>query len=68
MASLWSLEGHPVLVGLSVHDNLAAAALMLSRRDADNEIEAALEIFPELTQSPFGSAHNFCPAARSRWW
>ncbi len=43
-----ALEGHPVLVGLSVHDNLAAAALMLSRRDADNEIEAALEIFPEL--------------------
>jgi branched-chain amino acid transport system ATP-binding protein len=43
-----ALEGHPVLVGLSVHDNLAAAALMHSRRDADNEIEAALQIFPEL--------------------
>ena len=42
------LEGHPVLIGLSVHDNLAAAALMHTRRDADREIEAALEIFPEL--------------------
>ncbi len=42
------LEGHPVLIGLSVRDNLAAAALMHTRRDADLEIEAALEIFPEL--------------------
>ena len=42
------LEGHPVLIGLSVRDNLAAAALMHTRRDADREIEAALEIFPEL--------------------
>jgi branched-chain amino acid transport system ATP-binding protein len=44
------LEGHPVLTGLSVRDNLAAAALMHSRRDAEHEIEAALEIFPELRQ------------------
>jgi branched-chain amino acid transport system ATP-binding protein len=42
------LEGHPVLIGLSVRDNLAAAALMHTRREADREIEAALEIFPEL--------------------
>jgi len=42
------LEGHPVLIGLSVRDNLAAAALMHSRRNAEREIEAALEIFPEL--------------------
>ena len=42
------LEGHPVLSGLSVRDNLAAAALMHSRRDAEREIEAALDIFPEL--------------------
>ena len=42
------LEGHPVLIGLSVRDNLAAAALMHPRREADREIEAALEIFPEL--------------------
>jgi branched-chain amino acid transport system ATP-binding protein len=42
------LEGHPVLVGLSVRDNLAAAALMHPRHEAEREIEAALEIFPEL--------------------
>jgi branched-chain amino acid transport system ATP-binding protein len=42
------LEGHPVLTGLSVRDNLAAAALMHSRHDADREIEAALDVFPEL--------------------
>jgi branched-chain amino acid transport system ATP-binding protein len=42
------LEGHPVLTGLSVRDNLAAAAMMHSRSDADREIAAALEIFPEL--------------------
>src|SRR3984885_7180634 len=42
------LEGHPVLIGLSVRDNLAAAALMHTRHEADREIEAALEIFPEL--------------------
>ena len=42
------LEGHPVLVGLSVRDNLAAAALMHPRLEADREIERALEIFPKL--------------------
>jgi branched-chain amino acid transport system ATP-binding protein len=42
------LEGHPVLTGLTVRDNLAAAALMHTRRDAEQEIEAALAIFPEL--------------------
>jgi branched-chain amino acid transport system ATP-binding protein len=41
------LEGHPILTGLSVRDNLAAAALMHTRREADREIEAALDIFPE---------------------
>jgi branched-chain amino acid transport system ATP-binding protein len=41
-------EGHPVLNNLSVVDNLHAAALMHSRRDADREVEAALEVFPEL--------------------
>jgi len=44
------LEGHPVLTGLSVRDNLTAAALMHARREADREIEAALEIFPELRE------------------
>ena len=63
------LEGHPVLTGLSVRDNLAAAALMHTRREADREIEAALEIFPELRkQRSRPAAQNFCPAARSRWW
>ena len=52
------LEGHPVLTGLSVHDNLAAAALMHTRRDADREIEAALEIFPELRQRLATAAQN----------
>lgn len=42
------LEGHPILVGLTVRDNLAAAALMHSRLEAEQEIEAALDIFPEL--------------------
>jgi branched-chain amino acid transport system ATP-binding protein len=42
------LEGHPVLTGLTVRDNLAAAAMMHNRRDAEREIEAALDIFPEL--------------------
>ena len=42
------LEGHPVLAGLSIRDNLAAAALMHPRRDAEREIERALDIFPEL--------------------
>ena len=42
------LEGHPVLIGLSVRDNLAAAAMMHPRREAEREIAAALDIFPEL--------------------
>ncbi len=42
------LEGHPVLSNISVIDNLRAAALMHSRREADQEVEAALEVFPEL--------------------
>jgi len=42
------LEGHPVLVGLSVRDNLAAAAMMHPRHEAEHEIAAALDIFPEL--------------------
>src|ERR1700691_748069 len=42
------LEGPPVLIGLSVRDNLAAAALMHSRRAGARENEAAIDIFPEL--------------------
>ena len=43
-------EGHPVLNDMSVRDNLRAAALMHSRQDADREVEAALEVFPELKE------------------
>jgi branched-chain amino acid transport system ATP-binding protein len=52
------LEGHPVLTGLSVRDNLAAAAMMHPRRDADHEIEAALETFPELRNRLSVAAQN----------
>lgn len=52
------LEGHPVLIGLSVRDNLAAAALMHTRRDADREVEAALDIFPELRSRLSTAAQN----------
>ena len=43
-------EGHPVLTDLTVLDNLRSAGLMLSRKDAEAEIVAALEIFPELRE------------------
>jgi branched-chain amino acid transport system ATP-binding protein len=41
-----------------VRDNLAAAALMHTRRQADREIEAALETFPELRNRLSTAAHN----------
>lgn len=43
-------EGHLVLNGLSVMDNLQAAGLMMPRAEAEREVDAALEIFPELKQ------------------
>jgi branched-chain amino acid transport system ATP-binding protein len=43
-------EGHPVLANLTVLDNLRAAGLMLPRAEVDREIEAALEVFPELKE------------------
>jgi len=43
-------EGHPVLANLTVLDNLRAAGLMLPRAMADREVEAALEVFPELKE------------------
>jgi branched-chain amino acid transport system ATP-binding protein len=52
------LEGHPVLIGLSVRDNLAAAAMMHPRHEADREIEAALETFPELRARLSTAAQN----------
>jgi branched-chain amino acid transport system ATP-binding protein len=41
-------EGHPVLAGLTVHDNLRAAGLMLPKAEGEQRIEEALELFPEL--------------------
>ena len=41
-------EGHPVLAGLSVHDNLRAAGLMLPKAVGERRIAEALELFPEL--------------------
>ncbi len=43
-------EGHPVLSGLNVLDNLRAAGLMFGRTHAEREVEAVLEIFPELKE------------------
>lgn len=43
-------EGHPVFANLTVLENLRAAGLMLPRAEADGEVEAALEIFPELKE------------------
>ncbi len=43
-------EGHPVLNNISVLDNLRAAALMHSRPAAGREVEAALDVFPELRE------------------
>jgi len=43
-------EGHPVLNNISVLDNLRAAALMHSRAEAEREVNAALDVFPELKE------------------
>jgi branched-chain amino acid transport system ATP-binding protein len=43
-------EGHPVLSNISVLDNLRAAALMHSRSEAEREVGAALDVFPELKE------------------
>jgi len=43
-------EGHPVLSNISVIDNLRAAALMHSRAEAEREVNAALDVFPELRE------------------
>jgi branched-chain amino acid transport system ATP-binding protein len=52
------LEGHPVLNNISVIDNLRAAALMHTRREAEREVEAVLEVFPELKQRLTLGAQN----------
>jgi len=51
-------EGHAVLVSLSVLDNLRAAALMHSRRDAEREVDAAFSLFPELAERRDVGAHH----------
>jgi branched-chain amino acid transport system ATP-binding protein len=43
-------EGHAVLPGLTVRDNLAAAALSLPRADAEAQVEAMMGLFPELRE------------------
>jgi branched-chain amino acid transport system ATP-binding protein len=52
------MEGHPVLNGISVIDNLRAAGMMLSRREADREVDAALALFPELRERLRITAEN----------
>jgi branched-chain amino acid transport system ATP-binding protein len=51
-------EGHPVLNGISVIDNLRAAGMMLPRREADREVDAALALFPELRERLRITAEN----------
>jgi branched-chain amino acid transport system ATP-binding protein len=43
-------EGHQVLGGLSVRDNLLVAALALPRRAVDRALARVLQIFPELSE------------------
>lgn len=42
-------EGHRVLTGLTVRENLDAAGSMLGRADLRESVSEALELFPELT-------------------
>jgi branched-chain amino acid transport system ATP-binding protein len=41
-------EGHPVLAGLTVRDNLRAAGLMLPKAEGEQRLREAIELFPEL--------------------
>ena len=50
-------EGHHVLQGLSVRDNLAASALSLPKAEADRRIEEMLDLFPELRERLETGAH-----------
>jgi branched-chain amino acid transport system ATP-binding protein len=43
-------EGHRVLTGLTVRENLEAAGSMLSRVEMHRSVDEALELFPELTK------------------
>jgi branched-chain amino acid transport system ATP-binding protein len=51
-------EGHPVLNNISVLDNLRAAGLMHSRAEAEREVDAALDVFPELKERRQVSGQN----------
>lgn len=50
-------EGHYVLPGLNVRDNLAAAALALPNAEAAARIEDMFALFPELRERQFVGAH-----------
>jgi branched-chain amino acid transport system ATP-binding protein len=50
-------EGHYVLPGLDVNDNLAAAALALSKGEAAARIDEAFLLFPELKERRHVGAH-----------
>ena len=50
-------EGHHVLAGLTVRDNLAAAALAIPKGEADSRIEEMLALFPELRERLNIGAH-----------
>lgn len=50
-------EGHHVLSGLTVRDNLAAAALAIPKGEADSRIEEMLALFPELRERLHIGAH-----------
>ena len=43
-------EGHPLLTGLSVLDNLRAAGSMHTRPELDSEVDKALSLLPELNR------------------
>lgn len=51
-------QGHPVLNGLSVIDNLRAAGLFLSPAEANRQIDAALAILPELKPKLDADSHT----------
>ena len=56
-------EGHRVLTGLTVRENLEAAGSMLSRVEMHRSVDEALELFPELTKR----LTQRCRGASNRW-
>jgi branched-chain amino acid transport system ATP-binding protein len=51
-------EGHQVLYGLTVEDNLRAAAMMHPASEVNDEIAKVMAIFPELTERLNVNAEN----------